>query len=31
MRRPNVFFKEFRFGFVIVDSEKRGQEYGKGC
>lgn len=29
MRRPNEFFEELRFGFVIVDSEKRGQEYGK--
>lgn len=29
MRRPNEFFEELRFGFVIVDSEKRGQGYGK--
>ena len=29
MRRPNEFFEELRFGFAIVDSEKRGQGYGK--
>ena len=29
MRRPNEFFEELRFGFVIVDSEKRGRGYGK--
>lgn len=29
MRRPNEFFEELRFGFVIVDLEKRGQGYGK--
>ena len=29
MRRPNEFFDELRFGFVIVDSKKRGREYGK--
>lgn len=29
MRRQNEFFEELRFGFVIVDSEKRGQGYGK--
>ena len=29
MRRPNEFFEELRFGFVIVDSKKRGQGYGK--
>ena len=29
MRRSNEFFEELRFGFVIVDSEKRGQGYGK--
>ena len=29
MRRPNEFFNELRFGFVIVDSKKRGQGYGK--
>lgn len=29
MRRPNEFFEELRFGFVIVNSEKRGQGYGK--
>ena len=27
MRRPNEFFEELRFGFVIVDSKKRGQGY----
>ena len=29
MRRPNEFFEELRFGFVIVDSRKRGRGYGK--
>ena len=29
MRRPNEFFYELRFGFVIVDSRKRGRGYGK--
>ena len=29
MRRPNESFDELRFGFVIVDPEKRGQGYGK--
>ena len=29
MRRPNESFEELRFGFVIVDLEKRGQGYGK--
>ena len=29
MRRQNEFFEELRFGFVIFDSEKRGQGYGK--
>lgn len=29
MRRQNEFFEELRFGFVIVDSKKRGQGYGK--
>lgn len=29
MRRPNESFDELRFGFVIVDSEKRGKGYGK--
>ena len=29
MRRPNEFFEELRFGFVIVDSEKRGKKYRK--
>ncbi|MBU5477633.1 GNAT family N-acetyltransferase [Eubacterium sp. MSJ-13] len=29
MRRPNEFFEELRCGIVIVDLEKRRQEYGK--
>lgn len=29
MRRPSESFDELRFGFVIVDSEKRGKGYGK--
>ena len=29
MRRPSESFEELRFGFVIVDPEKRGQGYGK--
>jgi len=29
MRRPRESFEELRFGFVIVDPEKRGQGYGK--
>ena len=29
MRRPNEFFNELRFDFVIVDSRKRGRGYGK--
>ena len=29
MRRPTESFDELRFGFVIVDSEKRGKGYGK--
>ena len=29
MRRPNEFFDELRFGFVIVDPKKRGRKYGK--
>lgn len=29
MRRPNDSFEELQFGFVIADSEKRGQGYGK--
>lgn len=29
MRRPNEFFEELRFGFVIVDLEKCRQGYGK--
>lgn len=29
MRRPSQNFDELRFGFVIVDPEKRGQGYGK--
>ena len=29
MRRPGESFDELRFGFVIVDPEKRGKGYGK--
>lgn len=29
MRSPSEGFDELRFGFVIVDPEKRGQGYGK--
>lgn len=29
MRRPSESFDELRFGFVIVDPEKRGRGYGK--
>ncbi len=29
MRRPSESFNELRFGFVIVDPEKRGCGYGK--
>lgn len=29
MRRPSDSFDELRFGFVIVDPEKRGRGYGK--
>lgn len=29
MRRPSESFDELRFGFVIVDPEKRGKGYGK--
>ena len=29
MRRPSENFDELRFGFVIVDPEKRGKGYGK--
>ncbi|MGN0341841.1 MAG: GNAT family N-acetyltransferase [Roseburia sp.] len=29
MRKPSESFDELRFGFVIVDSEKRGKGYGK--
>ena len=29
MRKPNQSFDELRFGFVVVDSEKRGKGYGK--
>ena len=29
MRRPKDSFEELRFGFVIVDSEKRGRGYGR--
>lgn len=30
MRRPTQSFDELRFGFVIVDPDKRGKGYGKG-
>ncbi|MBD5524206.1 MAG: GNAT family N-acetyltransferase [Lachnospiraceae bacterium] len=30
MRNPGDSLDELRFGFVIVDSEKRGKGYGKG-
>ena len=29
MRMPSESFDELRFGFVIVDNEKRGKGYGK--
>ena len=29
MRRPRESFEELRFGFVIIDPEKRGKGYGK--
>ena len=29
MRRPTASFDELRFGFVIVDANKRGKGYGK--
>ena len=29
MRRPTEGFDELRFGFVVVDPEKRGKGYGK--
>lgn len=29
MRRPTESFDELRFGFVVVDLEKRGKGYGK--
>lgn len=29
MRRPTENFDELRFGFVVVDPEKRGKGYGK--
>ena len=29
MRRPTEKFDELRFGFVVVDPEKRGKGYGK--
>ena len=29
MRRPNESFDELRFGFVIIDPDRRGQGYGK--
>lgn len=31
MRRQRESFEELRFGFVIVNPEKRGQGYGKIC
>lgn len=30
MRKPTESFDELRFGFVVVDPEKRGKGYGKG-
>lgn len=30
MRKPSESFDELRFGFVVVDPEKRGKGYGKG-
>lgn len=30
MRRPTESFDELRFGFVVVDPQKRGKGYGKG-
>lgn len=30
MRRPSENFDELRFGFIVVDPEKRGNGYGKG-
>lgn len=30
MRKPSESFDELRFGFVVVDSRKRGKGYGKG-
>ncbi|MDY6232600.1 GNAT family protein [Peptostreptococcus porci] len=30
MRRPTENFDELRFGFIVVDPEKRGNGYGKG-
>lgn len=29
LRNPDKLFEELRFGFVIVDSKKRGKGYGK--
>ena len=29
MRKPKESFDELRFGFVVVDSKKRGKGYGK--
>lgn len=29
MRKPKESFDELRFGFVVVDSQKRGKGYGK--
>lgn len=31
MRRPNEFFEELRFGFVIVDSKNVGRDMEKIC
>lgn len=30
MRRPGKSYDELRFGFVVVDPEKRGKGFGKG-
>ena len=30
MRKPSESFDELRFGFVVVDPQKRGKGYGKG-
>ena len=31
MRRPNEFYEELRFGFVIVDSKNVGRDMEKIC